>query len=127
MEKEANVRNHLANERTFLSWIRTSLGIMAFGFVVEKFAFFIKKIAMIFAKQPPQESPSTISEGTASIFGILLVGIGALIGLFSFIRYKQSQKEIDENVYHSHDLLVKILTLTILTIGIFLIYYLLNP
>jgi uncharacterized membrane protein YidH (DUF202 family) len=25
----------MANERTFLSWIRTSIGIMAFGFVVE--------------------------------------------------------------------------------------------
>jgi hypothetical protein len=28
-------RVHMANERTFLSWIRTSIGIMAFGFVVE--------------------------------------------------------------------------------------------
>jgi len=32
-----NRRVHLANERTFLAWIRTSIGIMAFGFVVEKF------------------------------------------------------------------------------------------
>lgn len=35
----ARVRNrrvHMANERTFLAWIRTSIGIMAFGFVVEK-------------------------------------------------------------------------------------------
>jgi uncharacterized membrane protein YidH (DUF202 family) len=30
-----NRRVHMANERTFLSWIRTSIGIMAFGFVVE--------------------------------------------------------------------------------------------
>ena len=29
-----NVSDHLANERTFLAWIRTSIGIMAFGFVV---------------------------------------------------------------------------------------------
>jgi putative membrane protein len=27
----------MANERTFLAWIRTGIGIMAFGFVVEKF------------------------------------------------------------------------------------------
>ena len=32
-----NCRVHMANERTFLSWIRTSIGIMAFGFVIEKF------------------------------------------------------------------------------------------
>jgi uncharacterized membrane protein YidH (DUF202 family) len=33
-----NRRVHMANERTFLAWIRTSIGVMAFGFVVEKFA-----------------------------------------------------------------------------------------
>ncbi|WP_131782696.1 YidH family protein [Legionella gresilensis] len=28
-----NIRDHMANERTFLAWIRTSIGIMVFGFV----------------------------------------------------------------------------------------------
>lgn len=36
--KSLHARDHMANERTFLAWIRTSIGIMAFGFVVEKFA-----------------------------------------------------------------------------------------
>jgi putative membrane protein len=40
----------MANERTFLAWIRTSIGIMAFGFVVEKFALFIKQMSLIFGK-----------------------------------------------------------------------------
>ena len=39
-----NRRVHIANERTFLAWIRTSIGVMAFGFVVEKFALFIKQM-----------------------------------------------------------------------------------
>lgn len=39
-----NRRVHMANERTFLAWIRTSIGIMAFGFVMEKFALFVKQI-----------------------------------------------------------------------------------
>ena len=39
--KVGNRRVHMANERTFLAWIRTSIGIMAFGFVVEKFALFM--------------------------------------------------------------------------------------
>jgi putative membrane protein len=52
-KKSARVRNrrvHMANERTFLAWIRTSIGIMAFGFVVEKFALFIKLMSLIFGK-----------------------------------------------------------------------------
>ncbi|MDO8281130.1 MAG: DUF202 domain-containing protein [Thermodesulfovibrionia bacterium] len=31
--KVLNRRVHMANERTFLAWIRTSISIMAFGFV----------------------------------------------------------------------------------------------
>jgi uncharacterized membrane protein YidH (DUF202 family) len=46
--KDSIFRDHMANERTFLAWIRTSLGIMAFGFVVEKFSFFLKQVTLLF-------------------------------------------------------------------------------
>jgi putative membrane protein len=47
MTKVRNRRVHMANERTFLAWIRTSIGIMAFGFVVERFALFLKQVTYI--------------------------------------------------------------------------------
>jgi uncharacterized membrane protein YidH (DUF202 family) len=31
------VTDHLANERTFLAWVRTGLATITFGFVVERF------------------------------------------------------------------------------------------
>jgi len=37
-----DAREHLANERTLLAWMRTSIAIMAFGFVVVKFSLFIR-------------------------------------------------------------------------------------
>ena len=46
--KAFNRRVHMANERTFLAWMRTSIGIMAFGFVVVKFALFMKQMSYIF-------------------------------------------------------------------------------
>ncbi len=45
-----NAREHLANERTLLAWIRTSIGIMAFGFVVVKFSLFVKQISLLLGK-----------------------------------------------------------------------------
>lgn len=39
--EKPRVADHLANERTFLAWIRTSIGIMGFGFVVVKFSRFL--------------------------------------------------------------------------------------
>jgi putative membrane protein len=45
-----NRRVHMANERTFLAWIRTSIGIMVFGFVVEKFALFVREASYLLGK-----------------------------------------------------------------------------
>ncbi len=42
-----NRRVHMANERTFLAWVRTSIAIMAFGFVVEKFSLFVKQMGYL--------------------------------------------------------------------------------
>jgi Domain of unknown function (DUF202) len=40
-----NFGDHSANERTFLAWVRTAIGIMAFGFLVEKFDLFLELAA----------------------------------------------------------------------------------
>ena len=34
-------RDHAANERTYLAWVRTAVAIMAFGFLVERFDLFL--------------------------------------------------------------------------------------
>lgn len=36
-----NFSDHMANERTFLAWVRTSIAVMAFRFLVERFDLFI--------------------------------------------------------------------------------------
>ena len=36
----ADLRDYLAEERTFLAWIRTGLTLMGFGFVVVRFGLF---------------------------------------------------------------------------------------
>jgi uncharacterized membrane protein YidH (DUF202 family) len=42
-EKPAvDLRDYLAEERTFLAWIRTGLTLMGFGFVVARFGLFLQ-------------------------------------------------------------------------------------
>ncbi|MBI5674331.1 MAG: DUF202 domain-containing protein [Nitrospirae bacterium] len=119
--KVRNRRVHMANERTFLAWIRTSIGIMAFGFVVEKFALFVKQLSYFLGKEitPP-------SHGYSSIFGILLVALGALMGALSFIRYKKVERQIDEDTYKPSLILDILLAISVLAIGIFLVIYLIH-
>ena len=123
--KVSNRRVHMANERTFLAWIRTSVGIMAFGFVVEKFALFIKQLSYFLGKSNIDKTPPP-SHGYSSILGIFLVGLGALMGVLAFIRYKKVEKQIDEDIYQPSLILDMLLTAAILAIGIFLVFYLIH-
>src|SRR5207245_6322557 len=40
------VTDHLANERTFLAWIRTGLAIIGFGFIVDRFGLLMREIGI---------------------------------------------------------------------------------
>jgi uncharacterized membrane protein YidH (DUF202 family) len=123
--KSSNRRDHMANERTFLAWIRTSIGIMAFGFVVEKFALFVKKLSYFLGKPDISEAAPT-SMGYSSIFGIVLVAMGALMGILAFVRYKKVEREIDEDTYKPSVLLDILVAMMILAIGIFLAIYMIH-
>ena len=120
--KQQNAREHLANERTLLAWMRTSIGIMAFGFVVVKFSLFIKQISLLLGKNvtiPPQH-------GYSSVIGILLVAVGAIVLLLSFFKYKKTEKQLNNDSFHSSSTLALSLTITILLISVLLILYLIE-
>jgi putative membrane protein len=127
-KKSAGVRHrrvHMANERTFLAWIRTSIGIMAFGFVVEKFALFIKQMSLILGNANI-ENVSPPSHGYSAIVGIFLVGFGTLMGLLAFVRYKKVERQINEDTYQPSSILYILLTIAVLAVGIFLVVYLIH-
>ncbi len=116
-----NRRVHMANERTFLAWIRTSIAIMAFGFVIERFALFVGQLSLLSGREThaAQRSLSTA-------FGIALVAAGAVMGVLSFVRYKKVERQIDRDAYEPSLTLDVMLALAILAIGIFLVIYLIH-
>ncbi|HBB92783.1 MAG TPA: hypothetical protein DC042_13985 [Bacteroidales bacterium] len=120
-----NRRVHMANERTFLAWIRTSIGIMAFGFVVEKFAFFLKQMSIIMERSAIEKTLPP-SHGYSAIIGIFLVGLGSLLVLLAFIRYKKVEKQIDSDTFQPSSILDMLLTVSVLAVGIFLVTYLIR-
>ena len=112
----------MANERTFLAWIRTSIAIMAFGFVVEKFSLFVKQMAYYLGKEAAAPPP----QGYSSFIGIVLVGLGVVMGVLAFIRYKKVERQIDDDTYKPSAILSVMLFLSVLAIGIFLALYLIH-
>jgi putative membrane protein len=120
-KKQGNTSDQLANERTFLAWIRTSIGIMAFGFVVVKFSLFVKQISLILGKENIIQS-----KGYSGILGIALVAVGTLTAVLSYIRYRQTEIQLNNGYYQHSSLLITLLTAFIFLISILLIVYLVN-
>lgn len=118
-DPSANMRDHFANERTFLAWIRTSIAMMGFGFVIVKFTLFIKQISLSL-----QKPVLVSSHGYASVIGILLVALGVFIALLSFLRFKRTEQQIINSNYSPSNHVTIILAVSIILIGIFLVIYL---
>ncbi len=112
-------RVHMANERTYLAWIRTSIAIMAFGFVVEKFSLFVKQVELYVGKEMAPSPP-----GYSSKIGILLVGLGVVIGGLAFVRCRVVEQQIDDDTYVPSPVLSVVLFASVLAIGVLLLVYL---
>ncbi|OJV19736.1 MAG: hypothetical protein BGO21_21990 [Dyadobacter sp. 50-39] len=113
--------DHLANERTYLAWVRTGIGIMAFGFVVVKFSLFVKQIGLALGTKV-----NAPSHGYSAIIGIVLVAMGVLAILFSFWQYRKTDQQLRCGTYLPSTVLTSVLTGVILLISMVLIVYLIQ-
>jgi len=76
-----DLRDYLAEERTFLAWIRTGIALMGFGFVVARFGTFGDEPQM--SQQAQAVDPHEFSLWV----GATLIAIGATVNLFSAQRF----------------------------------------
>ncbi len=113
--------DHLANERTFLAWIRTAIGIMGFGFVVVKFSLFVKQVSIMLGRETAIQQ-----KGYSAIIGVILVAVGALTSLLAFINYKKVKRQIETDTYQSSPALITGITFSIIVVSVFLIWYLIK-
>lgn len=99
------LRDHTANERTYLAWIRTSIAIAGFGILMERL-------------------PGTPNN---TWVGVLLVVLSALLVLLTSLRFLVIRKQIDEErIDHAsfgriEVLFAAMLAILLLTVFVFLL------
>jgi putative membrane protein len=84
------LRDHLANERTFLAWIRTSITIVALGFVVAKFGILLREVG------GSHVHPLTSQAG--AVVGVVLVVAGLVTAALATLRFLQTRDDIEQEV-----------------------------
>ncbi len=68
----------LANERTFLAYVRTALAMIGFGFVIARFGLFVEEIAAVAHLRVTAPHLSTSFGIVMALFGVTVAGIGVV-------------------------------------------------
>jgi putative membrane protein len=85
----ADLRDYLAEERTFLAWIRTGLTLMGFGFVVARFGLFLQVM------QITQHGSAAQLHGLSPWIGTAFIAVGVAVNVLSIKRHLRLVGELN--------------------------------
>lgn len=105
----SRIRDHLANERTYLAWMRTAIALMGFGVVIARIRIF----------QPPMMP----TPGNGWKLGLTFAVVGLISVVLSTKHYFAVRHDIDEDTYEPADRWVVLFSLAIILLGSGVIYY----
>ncbi|HEX8794742.1 MAG TPA: DUF202 domain-containing protein [Polyangiaceae bacterium] len=88
---DSRYRDHAANERTLLAWIRTGIALMAFGFAIARFGLFLREVA-----QAGAVHVTTVRGLGSAWFGVVLVVLGLITNAAAVVRYASVRRAIEE-------------------------------
>jgi len=111
-------RSHMANERTFLAWARTSVSLLAFGFVIEKFEVFLHHLLRLEGRAASAEPSQSML--FLSLFSFLLAAIAILMSGIRFLRVRRHINRGEASFSVVPDVLVVVLVIVIIVITIVL-------
>jgi putative membrane protein len=118
LENPNRARDHLANERTFLAWLRTGMSAVIFGFAIGRFGLALRQLGEIEGGQLPLSTGLSVYVGMVSILaGVVMV----LAGLF---RYRRTRIQLDEGVFEPAPAVIYLVAILSALFGLVLALYL---
>jgi putative membrane protein len=119
-QRGGKTSDHLANERTLLAWIRTSIAIIVFGFVIARFGIALRQLVALSGRSAPPSGP-----GNSAYLGAAFVAIGVLFAAGGWAHYTRTRTAIERDEFHPASRAGALLTLFVALFGAALIGYLL--
>jgi putative membrane protein len=117
IEDSSKATNHLANERTFLAWLRTSVAIVVFGFAIGRFAIALRQLSAF-------QGHVTRTTGVSVWMGVASIVAGAVLALAGLVRYRRTRVLLDEGKFEPAGFMVDVVTIITVIFGLALAGYL---
>jgi len=117
VENPNRARDHLANERTFLAWLRTGVATIVFGFAVGRFSIALQEFLQFQGKPAP-------TPGLTAWLGVISIIAGVLAILAGHMRYHQARDQIERGTFEPPRYTVDISALLLAAFGLMLAGYL---
>jgi putative membrane protein len=91
-ENPNRARDPLANERTFLAWVRTGVAIVVFGFAIGRFAIAIRQWMQM-------QGHVSRTAGFSVWFGTIAIAAGVLLTLAGLFRYRRTRAQLESGSF----------------------------
>ncbi len=113
-DNPTRTRDHLANERTFLAWLRTGVAVVVFGFAIGRFA-----IAFMKVEGHPQ------SAARMSVwFGLVAIVTGVVLVFAGLKRYRRTRAQLEVGKFEPAGFLIDVVAILTVVFGLALAAYL---
>ncbi|HYO06908.1 MAG TPA: DUF202 domain-containing protein [Phototrophicaceae bacterium] len=125
-------QQHLANERTFLAWVRTCIAVIGLGFIVAKFSCFMVEFRLLIQQEyssgPNRQSlnhaQSQIDQ-VSYLIGTGMVILAIMLILFAMKNYLGTNKSIKTQLYSPNHGIIYTASAAIVILSLIVFMYLL--
>jgi putative membrane protein len=85
-QRATEVREHLANERTLLSWVRTGVGLISLGIVVERAGSFVS-------------AGTENTDELSGLLGVALTLLGCVALVLGTVQFMRNRRRISRGEF----------------------------
>ena len=110
-------RDHLANERTFLAWLRTGVATIVFGFAIGRFSIALREFLKL-------QGEKTTTPGFTTWLGIISAVGGVMLILAGLVRYRKTRTQLETNTFEPAGYVIDIVSYLLGLLGLVLAGYL---
>ena len=128
-DKEINdasrIQQHLANQRTFLAWLRTSVALIGLGFVVSRFGLFLRTIILGHSLSVSTLYQNSANYSLSSLVGTSIVVLGTVFTGLALKNYLHTHNSIMKGSYLPKHVYIYLISISLIVVGAIVVAYLL--